>query len=163
MSYFVVAKCHSFNNHLIFVRQNCLVFLFLSLLFHCYFFDWARPICLPILAQLYAITWPKRINTGPRPACSPRSARHQREASATVSPFTSHDHIMPSRPIALPSKPRPLFPWCRPRCLSRKTQPPKSKRTRPGGPLVGKPVRSACSELAHVKLTEASCKFPHVL
>ena len=37
MSYFVVAKCHSFNNHLIFVRQNCLVFLFLSLLFHCYF------------------------------------------------------------------------------------------------------------------------------
>ena len=63
-----------------------------------------RPICLPILAQLYAITWPKRINTGPRPACSPRSARHQREARAVVSPFTLHDHIMPSRPIARQSR-----------------------------------------------------------
>ena len=48
MSYFDIFKCCSVNNHLIFVRQYCLVFLFLSLLFHLYFRLSPRPIYLPI-------------------------------------------------------------------------------------------------------------------
>ena len=48
VSYFDIFKCCSVSNHLIFIGQYYLVFLFLSLLFHLYFQLGPRPICLPI-------------------------------------------------------------------------------------------------------------------
>ena len=110
MSYFDIFKCCSVNNHLTFVRQYCLVFLFLSL-FHFYFWLGPKPICLPIFSPIQVQDRPKRDlqqqaigprqnkpNAWPSLHTAQLTGQHKPKPAARV--FSSH-----VRPIVAP-----LFP-----------------------------------------------------
>ena len=100
MSYFDIVKCHSLNNHLIFVRQHCLVFLFLSLLFFFYFWLGPRPICLPIFSSKCRLMFSSKRRPNCQAQIQDQTQRYAAQVPQACSlPCTKPIHAWPCLPF----------------------------------------------------------------